>query len=100
MVRLVQFAALYAVGAVECRASTSVGAHGMSVAHAGLMSRQVKGALLGVVFLAAFIISVALHSVIASAIVLFTALSVTFIVGISWMRTTPNRVRGKESSPH
>lgn len=70
----------------------------MCIAHYGKMSRQAKGALLGVVFLAAFIISFALHSVTASAIVLFTALSVTFVVGISWMRTSPTRERGKEES--
>ena len=60
------------------------------------MSRQAKGAALGFLFLAAFIISVALHSVVASAIVFFTAVAVTFIVAISWMRTSPNRVQGKE----
>lgn len=61
-----------------------------------LMNRQAKGAALGLVFVAAFIASIALHSVVASVVVLLSAVTVAYIVGISWMRTAPDRLRGKE----
>jgi hypothetical protein len=60
------------------------------------MNRQAKGAAIALVFVAAFIASIAFHSVVASVIVLLSAITVAFVVGIAWMRTTPNRVREKQ----
>ncbi|HKO49551.1 MAG TPA: hypothetical protein VJV79_17600 [Polyangiaceae bacterium] len=62
------------------------------------MSRQAKGAAITFVFVAAFIASVAFHSVVAAVIVLLSAITVAYIVGIAWMRTSPHRVRNKEQN--
>ena len=51
-------------------------------------------------FVAAFIASVAFHSVVAAVTVLLSAVTVAFIVGIAWMRTAPDRVRGKRQNQH
>ena len=60
------------------------------------MTRQFKGALLATSFVAAFIISVAFHSVVAAVIVLLSAITVSYVVGIAWMRTSTHRVRGEK----
>ena len=57
------------------------------------MNRQAKGAALAFVFVAAFIASVALHSVVAAVIVLLSAITVAYVVGIAWMRTSAPRTR-------
>ena len=62
------------------------------------MNRQVKGAAIAFVFVAAFIASIAFHSVIAAVIVLLSGITVAYVVGIAWMRTSTHRVRGKEQS--
>jgi len=64
------------------------------------MNHQVKGALIAFAFIAAFIASVALHSVVASVIVLLSGITVAYVTGIAWMRTSSgtNRVRGKQRS--
>ncbi len=62
------------------------------------MSRQWKGAVLAIAFVAAFITSVAFHSLIAAVIVLLTGVTVTYVVSIATMRTSPRRVRDKEQS--
>ncbi|MEP7051363.1 MAG: hypothetical protein ABJB12_13470, partial [Pseudomonadota bacterium] len=72
-----------------------------SVARVKGMSRQLKGALLAMGFVAAFILSIVFHSIVASVIVLLCAVTVSYVVGIAWMRTSTHRTRGKEqSSPH
>lgn len=48
-------------------------------------------------FVAAFIASIAFHSLVAAVIVLLSGVTVAFVVGIAWMRTAPPRVRGKQS---
>jgi len=60
------------------------------------MNRQAKGAAIALAFVAAFITSIAFHSVVASVIVLLSAVTVAFVVGIAWMRTSTHRVRAKE----
>jgi hypothetical protein len=62
------------------------------------MNRQAKGAAIAMVFVAAFIASVAFHSVVAAVCVLLSGVTVAFVVGIAWMRTAPDRVRGKRQS--
>jgi hypothetical protein len=62
------------------------------------MSRQWKGAALAIAFVAAFVVSVAFHSVIAAVIVLLTGVTVSYVVSIAMMRTSTHRVRGKEHS--
>ena len=62
------------------------------------MNHQFKGALIAFAFVAAFIASIALHSVIASVIVLLSGVTVAYVVGIAWMRTSSNRTRGKQQS--
>ena len=64
------------------------------------MKHQAKGALIAFAFVAAFIASIALHSLVASVIVLLTGVTVAYVTGIAWMRTSggPNRVRGKQRS--
>jgi hypothetical protein len=62
------------------------------------MTRQWKGAALALAFVAAFVLSVAFHSVVASVIVLLAAVSVSYVVGIAWMRTSTHRERGKQPS--
>jgi hypothetical protein len=62
------------------------------------MNRQAKGAAIAMVFVAAFIVSVAFHSVVAAVCVLLSAVTVAFVVGIAWMRTAPDR--GKRQSQH
>jgi hypothetical protein len=64
------------------------------------MNRQAKGAALAMAFVAAFIASVAFHSVVAAVIVLLSGVTVAFVVGIAWMRTSPHGVRGKRQSQH
>ena len=62
-----------------------------------IMNRQAKGAVIALAFVAAFIASIAFHSVVAGVIVLLSGVTVAFVVGIAWMRTSPQRVRGKQS---
>jgi hypothetical protein len=71
---------------------------GTWLAQFDVMNRQAKGAAIALVFVAAFITSIAFQSVVASVTVLLSAVTVAFIVGIAWMRTAPNRVRGKQPS--
>lgn len=54
--------------------------------------------MLAIAFVAAFITSVAFHSLIAAVIVLLTGVTVTYVVSIATMRTSPRRVRDKEQS--
>ncbi len=63
------------------------------------MSRQFKGALLAMSFVAAFIVSIAFHSIVASVIVLLCAITVSYVIGIAWMRTSTHRARDKQHSP-
>jgi hypothetical protein len=65
-----------------------------------LMNRQAKGAALAFAFVAAFIASVAFHSVVAAVIVLLSGITIAYVVGIAWMRTSTHRVRGKEQDQH
>ena len=51
-------------------------------------------------FVAAFIASVAFHSVVAAVIVLLSGITVAFVVGIAWMRTAANRVPEKRENQH
>ncbi len=60
------------------------------------MTRQAKGAVIALLFVAAFIASVAFHSVVAAVIVLLSGITVAYIVGIAWMRTSTHRVRSKQ----
>jgi len=64
------------------------------------MNHQAKGALIAIAFVAAFVVSIVLHSVVASVIVLLSGVTVAYITGIAWMRTAagPNRVREKQRS--
>jgi hypothetical protein len=62
------------------------------------MKRQAIGAALALAFVAAFIASIAFHSVVAAVIVLLSAITVAYIVGIAWMRTSTHRVPEKEQS--
>ena len=62
------------------------------------MTRQVKGGALAAVIVIAFVISLATHSFAALATVVFAALTVAYVVGIAWMRTSPNRLRRKRHS--
>jgi len=62
------------------------------------MTRQLKGALIAFAFIAAFIASIALHSLVASVIVLLSFVTVAYVIGIAWMRTSTHRVRSKEQS--
>lgn len=70
----------------------------MSVAPKHRMSRQLKGALLALSFVAAFIVSIVFHSVVGAVIVLLSAISVSYVIGIAWMRTNTHRNRGKQQS--
>jgi len=65
-----------------------------------LMNRQAKGAAIAFAFVAAFIASIAFHSVVAAVIVLLSGVTIAFVVGIAWMRTSTHRVRGKEEGQH
>jgi len=49
------------------------------------------------VFVAAFIVSVAFHSVVAAVSVLLSGITVAFVVGIAWMRTAPQRVAKRQN---
>jgi hypothetical protein len=60
------------------------------------MTRQWKGAALAIAFVAAFVVSVAFHSVVAAVIVLLSAVTVSYVIGIAWMRTSTHRVRDKQ----
>lgn len=61
------------------------------------MNHQAKGALIAIAFVAAFIVSIALHSIVASVIVLLSGVTVAYVIGIAWMRTSSgDRVRGKQ----
>ncbi len=62
------------------------------------MARQLKGALLAFACVAAFIASIALHSVVASVIVLLSSITVAYVIGIAWMHTSTHRVRSKQQS--
>lgn len=71
---------------------------GMAVAHSVGMGRQLKGALLAMSFVAAFIVSIVFHSLVAAVIVLLSAISVSYVIGIAWMRTNTHRTKGKQQS--
>jgi len=73
---------------------------GMWIAQYRSMKRQAKGALLAFAFVAAFIAAVAFKSVIAAVIVLLSGVTVAYVVGIAWMRTSTHRVRSKDQSKH
>ena len=62
------------------------------------MKRQLKGALIALAFVAAFIVSVVAHSVVAAVIVLLCAVTVAYVMGIAWMRVSTHRMRGKQRS--
>jgi hypothetical protein len=62
------------------------------------MKRQALGAVIAMAFVAAFIASVAFHSVVAAITVLLSGITVAFIVGIAWMRTAPSRVGSKREN--
>jgi len=64
------------------------------------MNRQAKGAAIALTFVAAFIASIAFHSVVAAVAVLLTGITVAFVIGIAWMRTSPHGVRGKQRDQH
>jgi hypothetical protein len=64
-----------------------------------VMTRQWKGAALVISFVAAFVLSIALHSVVAAVIVLLSAIPVSYVISIAWMRTSTHRERGKQESP-
>ena len=74
--------------------------HGTWIAVQRLMKRQAKGAAIALAFVAAFIVSIAFHSVVASVIVLLSGVTVAFVVGIAWMRTSTHRVRSEKQSQH
>ena len=50
--------------------------------------------MIAIAFVAAFVASIALHSVVASVIVLLCGVTVAYVTGIAWMRTSTHRVRG------
>ncbi|MEO7035092.1 MAG: hypothetical protein ABI548_14345 [Polyangiaceae bacterium] len=62
------------------------------------MKHRSTGLVIGLAFIAAFIASVMLHSMTAAVIVLLSAVTVAFVLGIAWMRTTTHRVRDKPRS--
>ena len=64
------------------------------------MNRQWKGvAALAAVLVLAFMVALALHSPVAAVTVLLAMLVVSFVLGISWMRTAPtHRARRKRAS--
>ena len=62
------------------------------------MTRQFKAALLAMSVVAAFVASLALHSVLASVIVLLSGITISYVLGIAWLRTSTHRVRGKQRS--
>lgn len=72
----------------------------MWIAQHGAMKRQALGAAIAVLFVAAFIASIAFHSVVAAVVVLLSGVTVAYIVGIAWMRTSPHRGREKREGPH
>jgi len=49
-------------------------------------------------FVAAFIVSIVFHSVVGAVIVLLSAISVSYVIGIAWMRTNTHRTRDKHQS--
>ena len=64
-----------------------------------VMNHQAKGAVIAIAFVAAFIASIALHSLVASVIVLLSGVTVAYVTGIAWMRTSAaGRVRDKQRS--
>ena len=63
------------------------------------MNRQAQGALIAFAFVTAFVISVALHSVVAAVTVLLAAVTVAYVVSIAWMRTAPGK-RDKRERTH
>jgi hypothetical protein len=64
------------------------------------MNRQWKSVVaLNTAFVLAFIVALALHSLVAAVAILLSAFVVAFVLGISWMRTAPtHRVRRKHTS--
>lgn len=62
------------------------------------MSRQLKGALIAFAFVAAFLVAIALHSTVAAVSVLLSGVTIAFVVGIAWMRTSTHRSRDKQHS--
>jgi hypothetical protein len=80
------------------RRETSLHGYGTSIAESIAMNRQWKGAALAICFVAAFVASIAFHSIVAAVIVLLSAISVTYVISIAWMRTSTHRERGKQHS--
>ena len=70
----------------------------MRLAEKRVMKRQAKGAAIAFGFIAAFVTSIALHSMVAALCVLFGAITVAFVVSIAWMRTSTHRIRAKQQS--
>jgi hypothetical protein len=64
------------------------------------MKRQAQGAVIAVLFVAAFITAIAFHSVIAAVIVVLSGITVAYVIGIAWMRTAPDRMHGKRDDQH
>ncbi len=73
---------------------------GTSIAELSSMNRQWKGiAALSSTFVLAFIIALALHSLVGAVIVLLSTFVVSFVLGIAWMRPRPtHRTRRKQTS--
>lgn len=86
--------------AARCVLEVARKTNGTWIAVLRLMKRQAKGAAIAFAFVAAFIASIAFHSVVASVIVLLSGVTVAFVVGIAWMRTSTHRVRGEKQSQH
>ncbi len=63
------------------------------------MNRQWKGIVaLTAAFVVAFVVAILLHSMVGAVTILLSTLVVSFVLGISWMRTAPtDRVRSKQS---
>ena len=76
------------------------GEGGTWIAEIMSMSRQAKGAAIAFAFVAAFIASVAFHSVVAAVIVLLSAITIAYVIGIAWMRTSAHRARNKQEGQH
>ena len=85
---------------IDSDPKTDVTAAGICLARYPNMKRQAKGAAIAFAFVAAFVAAVAFKSVVAAVIVLLSGITVAYVVGIAWMRTSTHRVRGKDQSQH
>jgi O-antigen/teichoic acid export membrane protein len=61
------------------------------------MNHQAKGAALSIAFVAAFVVSLMLHSMVAAVSVLFTGVTVATVLGIACMRTSTHRIKQQRS---